>query len=51
MFAELEKAETEAQRWELSESSQAVQMLWAAKGGGEIRSCKDYRPLNKMYGG
>jgi hypothetical protein len=46
MFAELEKCEVEAQRWELSQSEQAVQMLWAAKAGGEKRPCIDYRPIN-----
>jgi len=46
MFADLAAMEREAGRWELSDSPQAVQMLWAAKAGGEKRPCIDYRPLN-----
>ena len=32
--------------WRVSRSPQAVQMLWAAKAGGEKRPCTDYRRLN-----
>lgn len=46
-FAELSAKETAAGRWRLSNSPQAVQMLWAAKAGGEKRPCHDYRPINK----
>ena len=34
-------------RWRIGNGPQAVQMLWAAKAGGERRPCHDYRPLNK----
>jgi RNase H-like domain found in reverse transcriptase/Reverse transcriptase (RNA-dependent DNA polymerase) len=46
-FAELAKQEVAAGRWRLSDSPQAVQMLWAAKAGGKKRPCHDYRPINK----
>lgn len=51
MFRKLAKQETnehqpQGWRWKPSRSAQAVQMLWAAKAGGEKRPCHDYRPLN-----
>lgn len=46
-FSELADQETAAGRWRLSNSPQAVQMLWAAKAGGAKRPCTDYRRLNK----
>jgi len=49
MFQELAEKETnqwKGWRWEFSKSPQAVQMLWAAKAGGQKRPCTDYRPLN-----
>jgi hypothetical protein len=47
LFAELEQKEVSARRWRTSNSPQAVQMLWAAKAGGEKRPCTDYRRLNQ----
>jgi hypothetical protein len=44
MFVELEKMNKEL--WRIGNGPQAVQMLWAAKAGGEKRPCHDYRPLN-----
>lgn len=46
MFTDLANMEREAGRWRFSDSPQAVQMLWAAKAGGQKRPCHDYRPLN-----
>jgi hypothetical protein len=46
MFAELAEEETKAGRWRISDSPQAVQMLWAVKAGGKKRPCQDYRPIN-----
>lgn len=47
MFTELAAKEVKAQKWRIGNGPQAVQMLWAAKAGGEKRPCTDYRPLNK----
>lgn len=46
-FAELEATEVKSGRWRISSSSQAAQMLWAAKAGGAKRPCIDFRPINK----
>jgi len=47
MFAELADEEARIGRWRVSDSAQAVQMLWVVKAGGKKRPCQDYRPLNR----
>ena len=52
MFEELAKQETnqfarQGWRWKFSRSPQCIQMLWAAKAGGQKRPCHDYRAINQ----
>lgn len=46
IFREMAEKEVAAGRWRVGNGPQAVQMLLAAKAGGEKRPCHDYRPIN-----